>query len=125
MGQAVGNVLVVSNTHGQHDPASLYNLSVIDTHSVPVRCAIDADNLLVLKLRHHAIPEFETVSSERVEPDWNDRVAVLDPPPDAELFQSELAGGVRNVGCKTIRLEHHAFRHVRQPAIHKSAEDTE
>src|SRR5579863_7739199 len=86
---------------------------------------IDISHKLVFQFRHHAIPEGKPVRAERLKIHRYAGVRILNSPLGTKLPQSESFLRIVNVGGETIRLEHHALRHMVQPAVHRTAKNTE
>src|SRR5579862_6131355 len=114
------NILEVSDADRQHDFSGLHGFAVFEAKNEAVLQTIYADNKLVLEFRHHSVAECQAIRCEGVETNRNSGIAVFDPTFSAELPESERALGVIDVGGKTVRLEHHAFRHVRKPTVHRT-----
>src|SRR5271155_1490634 len=91
----------------------------------PICRAFNAGNDFVFELRHHPIPECEAILAKSFEAHGNSHVGVLDSALRAKLLQSEFAVWVVDVRSKTVRFEHHALRHVCQPAVHRPAKNSE
>src|SRR5580700_909869 len=115
----------MGDSDGEHHAAGLDRFSIIQSQSKTVCHTLDAGYQFVLKFRHHAIPESQSVIAEGIEPDRDPHVRVLDAALRTELFQREFAVGIVDVRSEPVRFEHHAFRHVRQPAIHGAAKNAE
>src|SRR5271165_651199 len=55
--QTFGNIVEVGDANCQHHRAGLDCLTVLELQQEPIRQSIDTRHELVLKLRHHPIPE--------------------------------------------------------------------
>src|SRR5271163_3060967 len=91
----------------------------------PICRAFNAGYDFVFELRHHPLPEGETILAKSFQTHGNSHVGVFDSALRAKLLQSEFAVWIVDVRSKTVRFEHHAFRHVCQPAVHGPAKNSE
>src|SRR5271156_2899143 len=91
----------------------------------PICRAFNAGYDFVFELRHHPLPEGETILAKSFQTHGNPHVSVFDSALRAKLLQSEFAVWIVDVRSETVRFEHHAFRHVCQPAVHRPAENSE
>ena len=125
MGQVLGNMFEMGNANRQHNLARLKGLAVLKPQKKAAGRAIYVGHKLVFQFGHHAIPEGKPVRAEGIKLHRNTGVRVLDAPLRAKLPQGESFLRIVNVGSEAIRLEHHALRHVVQPAVHGTAENAE
>src|SRR5579863_3577233 len=90
-----------------------------------VSSTLNAGYELVFELWNHAFAECQSIFAECGELDGDSHVCVFNSALLAEFFQREFRFRIVNVRGKSIGFEHHAFRHVREPAVHRPAENAE
>src|ERR1700722_2565131 len=95
--QALGNIGEMSDTDRQHNRTGSHGFTVIEPQQKPVRQAVDIDHELVFKLRHHAIPESESIRTEGFQSHWYAGIGILDALLRAKLSQRERILRVINV----------------------------
>src|SRR5207302_10543662 len=104
---------------------SRYRFAIIKPENESVRCTIERYDEIVFQFRGHSLLEGKPISAERLKPHRKAQVGIFNPALGTKLFKSEVSIRIVDVRGKAIRLEHHAFRHVRQPTIHRTPENTE
>src|SRR5271170_6948601 len=125
MCQILRYVFEMRDPNREHDPPRPDLFAIVQPQEKSVRRSLDLDNHLVFEFRHHPIFEGEPVIAEGGKPHWYAAVCVFDTALRAKVFQSELAIRIVDVRSETVGFEHHAFRHVREPAIHRPAKNAE
>src|SRR5580692_996808 len=113
------------NTDRQHHLADLEGFTIFKLEKESAWQPVNLDDELVLELRHHALPEGETICGESIEVHRYARVGILDASLRAKLSESKSALRIVDVGGKAVRFKHHALWHVCQPTIHRPTENAE
>src|SRR5579872_5764408 len=123
MRQILGNVFEVRDADREHDSPAGNAFTILKLQKKPFRRALDARYKLFFELRDETIAKRKAILRKRFKPDWEPYVRVFDLLLRAEISQREPAFGIVDIRSKAFRLEQHALRHMRKPAIHGSAKD--
>ena len=115
----------MSDADGEHDLARRETFAIVEAESEALGQALQAGDHSVFEFRNFAFFEGLPVGRESIESNRNTGVRVFDFSLGAEMPESEVAVRIVDTRGESIRLEMHAFRHVRLPAIHEAAEDAE
>src|SRR5579872_758657 len=125
MREIFGNVVEMRDPYCKHDVADVEGFAVFKVQPEAARQPFHTGDEPLFQFRHHAVAESQSVGYECVDFYGHAGMGVFDTAPGAELFERKGALGIVNIRGEAVRLKHHAFWHVRQPAIHGAAENAE
>src|ERR1700722_6211898 len=125
MGQVLGDVLEMGDPDGKDNSPSSDGFTIVEAEKKSFWRPIETDEQFIFELRQYAVLEGESVGRERVERHRDPGIGVLDSALSAKLCQGKFFLGIVDVRGEAIRLQHHAFGHVVDPAIHGTAENAE
>ena len=115
----------MGDADSNHNPPSRYRFPITKPQDKSFRCTIERYNEIVFQLGDHSLLEGKAISAEGLKSHRKTQVGIFNPALATKLFKSEVSIRIVNVRGKAVRLEHHAFRHVRQPTVHGTPENTE
>src|SRR5580704_7881591 len=125
MRQVLRNIIEMGDADRQHYRPGMNRLTILELQHESAGQPTNVCYQLIFQLRHHAIPEGEPISRESFKPHWNAGIGVLDAAFCTKLPQGKRVFGVVDVGSEAVGLQHHALRHVGQPAVHWTTENAE
>src|SRR5436190_19480394 len=102
------------DSDSKHNPPSRYRFAIIKPEHKSFRRTIERYNEIVFQLGDHSLLEGKAISAEGLKSHRKTQVGIFDPAFGTELFMSEVRIRMVDVRGNAIRLEHHAFRQVRQ-----------
>src|SRR5215472_968938 len=106
------HMLEVRDANRKNDAPGFNRLPVIQRDLESFRQNTEIHHKLVFKLRDHSVFKGHAVGREGIKADWNSRIAILDAPILAKLFQGKIAAWIIDIRREAIRLKQHAFGHM-------------
>ena len=115
----------MGDSDSKHNPPSRYRFPIIKPQDKSFRCTIERYSEIVFQLGDHSLLEGKPISAEGLKSHRKAQVGIFNPALATKLFKSEVSIRIVDVRGKAVRLEHHAFWHVRQPTVHRTSENAE
>src|SRR5438874_10410455 len=109
----------------KHHPSCRYCIAIIKPEHKSFRGTIKPHNQIVFQFGDHSLLEGKPISAEGLKSHRKAQVGIFNPALATKLFKSEVSIRIVDVRGKAVRLEHHAFWHVRQPTVHGTSENAE
>src|SRR5215472_13363603 len=103
----------MSNPDCKHNPSRRDRFTIVELERKSAGRALETYHQLVFQFRHHAVAKGKSVSREGIKADRDASVGIINPPLGAKSFQRKLVRWIVYVRRETVRLEQHAFGHVR------------
>ena len=110
---------------GYEDAPGDQNLAVLHHDFEAVRPSPDREDGPLVDLRHESLLEGEAIGEELIQRNGGGPLLIGQSTIAIESLQGERARRIGEVRRKTFGLEIHADRHLRLPAMHRPAEDTD
>src|SRR5713101_9254245 len=124
-GKGWRNISEARNAHSNNNPLSRHDLPIMKGNPEFICQPLDGSNELVLEFGYKSLLELQSVLDEGLQRDWKPDIGVGNVP--FLTIVAEREGRIRIIEGrgKAFRLQPHAFRHLRQPSVHRVAEDPE
>jgi hypothetical protein len=84
--QVGGYVRKVGNSDSEHNPSRRHYFLIIESEAKTAWNAIETNEQLVFKFRHHSISEGKPVGREGFKAHWQPELGILDPPLGTKLL---------------------------------------
>src|ERR1700678_4384343 len=123
MRQILRDVFKVSDPDRKYNAPCGDRFTILETKQTSFSCAVETGDQLVLELREQSFPESPSISRKSLKAHRDPSVGVLDSLLQTKLFEGKITPRIVDVRGEPVRFQHHALRHVIQPAVHRTAED--
>ena len=113
------------DAHGEDNTPCRKRFPVIERKAKPILQFIQGNDKLIFQFWDQVIFEGRSIRSEGLNAHGCPRVGVLDPATSTKLLEGKTVIWIVDIRSEAVRFKHHAFGHMRSPAVHQAAEDTQ